>query len=66
MFLSKRDMPSKKDLGDLIAKRIEEENPDLVRDLRKLVNGVVGKIRKPWYLRFYEGVKDFFYRDKNY
>jgi len=52
-----------KDLGELIARRMEEENPDLIRDVRRLVNK---KIERPWYVRFYEGVKELLYRDKKY
>ena len=50
-----------KNLGDLIAKRMEQENPDLIRDVRKLVKDKL-LYQKPWYTRFYEKVRDYIYK----
>jgi hypothetical protein len=50
------------DLGELIAKRMNEENPDLIRNLQKLVNDKLKLYQKPFYVRIYEKVKDIVYR----
>ena len=49
------------DLGELIAKRMEEQNPELVGDVRQLVQDKVKTSHKPLYVKFYEGIKSVFF-----
>jgi len=49
-------------LGELIADRIREKNPGLVKELQKSFNGILHKYQKPWYIRLGEYIKEHLYK----